>query len=430
MRRPHSITLTVLGTAVAVLAGSGAAAAAPLPVAAPKKNCPSASGGNIGKASVPKGAVKIYGHGWGHGMGMSQYGAQGAARLGCGYKTILKTYYHDVSLTKQNLNAPVVLNLGSGASKSKLQARTGSVRWSSSVRNVVQPKGTTWTVSRKTINSRPGIALFDDAGKRRMFVQNSGLMSAAHTGKVVNVYPYGGSTKLSTRYDTARFVGSKDGITVKEVITASDGQSAVQKYLMGLAEVPISWPIEALKAQTVAARTYLASKYSESSEAYVLSTTTYDQVYKGWDVESVDLAGTGRWRKAVTATNEQVLVDGSGRRIEALYSSSMGGYTENREYVWGNYEISYLKPVDDSRWDAASDNPFRNWSVGMSKKVFAKKFGFDSVSSYKVAARGKSSRQNGVTITGKIDGKKQTKTFTGAQARYRLGLKSPGFTFG
>ncbi len=104
--------------------------------------------------------------------------------------------------------------------------------------------GSTWTVSRKTINGQPGIALFDQAGKRRMFVQNAGVMSAAHTGKVVNVYPYGGSSALSTRYDTARYIGSGSGISVTETIMASGGYSAVQKYLMGLGEVPVSWPIE------------------------------------------------------------------------------------------------------------------------------------------------------------------------------------------
>ncbi|GLY28463.1 SpoIID/LytB domain-containing protein [Kineosporia sp. NBRC 101731] len=429
MRRPRSIAATVLGTALAVLAGPTVANAAVAPVSA-AKGCPSPGGSRISQAGVPKGAVKIYGGGWGHGMGMSQYGAQGAARLGCGYKTILKTYYYDASLSRKSLDAPVVLNLASGASSSKLQAVTGTVRWASPTRHVVQPTGSTWTVARKTIGGRQGIALFDQAGKRRMFVQNASVMSAAHTGKVVNVYPYGGSSALSTRYDRAAYIGSGAGIKVTETITASGGYTAVQKYLMGLGEVPVSWPIEALKAQTVAARTYLSTKYNADLKAYVLSAGTADQVYRGYAVESVDAAYGGNWRKAVIATANQVIVDGSGRTIEALYSSSMGGYTENREYVWGNYEISYLKPVNDSRWDEASDNPYRSWSVGMTRAAFAKKFGFDSVSSYSVAARGSAARVNGVKITGKIDGRKVTKTFTGAQARYRLGLKSPGFTFG
>ncbi len=433
MRRPRSIALTVLGTALAVMAGGTTANAAPPPVSAPAAvpgSCPSSGGAQVAPADVPRGAVKIYGHGWGHGMGMSQYGAQGAARLGCGYRTILKTYYANASLARRDLNAPVVLNLASGASTATLTAETGTVSWTGSSRRVIQPIGTTWSVVRKVINGRAGIGLLDETGRRRMFVPDAGVMAASHTGTVISLRPYGGSSVLRTRYDTARFIGSSAGIGVSEAITASDGSSAVQKYLMGLGEVPVSWPVEALKAQTVAARTFLSRKYNSALQAYVLSAGTADQVYLGYPVEQTDAAYGGAWRRAVAATDGQVVVDASGNPIEALYSSSMGGFTENREYVWGRYEISYLKGVDDSRWDAASDNPYRTWSVGMSRKAFARKFGFDSVSSWGVAQRGSLQRLSGVKITGTVDGRTVTRSFTGAEARYRLGLKSPGFTFG
>jgi peptidoglycan hydrolase-like amidase len=113
-----------------------------------------------------------------------------------------------------------------------------------------------------------------------------------------------------------------------------------------------------------------------------------------------------------------------------MYSSSMGGHTENRQYVYGNYGISYLKAVDDSRWDAASDNKYSAWSKGFTKKDLAKRFGFDSVTSWSVAKRGSSARLNGVRITGQKAGKTVTASFTGAQAKTRLGLRSPGFVFG
>jgi peptidoglycan hydrolase-like amidase len=116
--------------------------------------------------------------------------------------------------------------------------------------------------------------------------------------------------------------------------------------------------------------------------------------------------------------------------IEAMYSSSMGGHTENRQYVYGRYGISYLQAVDDSRWDNASSNPNRRWSKGFTKAGFAKRFGFDSVSSWSVAARGSRTRVNGVKIVGKRDGRTVTAWFTGAQARSKLGLRSPGFVFG
>src|SRR3954469_19232816 len=61
-------------------------------------SCPPSGGVTVAEAPTPEAAVKVFGHGWGHGMGMSQYGAQGAARLGCGYRTILDTYYADAAV--------------------------------------------------------------------------------------------------------------------------------------------------------------------------------------------------------------------------------------------------------------------------------------------------------------------------------------------
>jgi SpoIID/LytB domain protein len=393
-------------------------------------NCPSSGGMKVAEAPTPTAVVKVFGHGWGHGMGMSQYGAQGAARLGCSYKTILGTYYNNSSLAFRALDAPVLLSLASMATTAKLDAEGGTVRWVSGSRSAVQPQGTTWSVTRRTVSGRVGLVLLDDKGSRKMFVPDAGVLSARHTGTVVKVRPTGSTSGLRSRWGNGRFIGSSAGVRVAEVIGSGQDETAVQKYLMGLAEVPVSWPVEALKAQVVAARTYLSSKYSSSDQAYVLKTTTADQVYRGYDQEQADARLGGRWHQAVSATLGKVIVDSSGQTIEAMYSSSMGGHTENRQYVYGKYGISYLKAVDDSRWDNASDNPYRRWSKGFSTKDLAKRFGFDSVSSWTVAKRGSAARLSGVRITGRRDGKTVTVAFTGTQARGKLGLRSPGFVFG
>jgi SpoIID/LytB domain protein len=447
MSRRFSVQLAV-GCATAVLAASlSAGVSAPGPATGAELSglgalsgtglvaattCPAPGGAKIAEAATPQAAVKVFGHGWGHGMGMSQYGAQGAARLGCSYRTILGTYYHDSSVVKRALDAPVLLSLAQNSTTARLDAETGTVRWgaSSPSRHVVQPMGSTWLVARTILAGRIGLALKDATGTRRLFVPDGGVLSARHAGTVVKVRPTGSTSGLRTRWDSARFIGTGSGIRVSEVIGAGQGYTAVQKYLLGLAEVPVSWPMEALKAQVVAARTYLSSKYSASERAYVLRTTTADQVYRGFNQEEKDTALGGRWRRAVVATSGRVIVDSSGRTIEAMYSSSMGGHTENRQYVYGKYGISYLKAVDDSRWDNASDNPYRRWSKGFSKANLAKRFGFDSVSSWTVPKRGSAARLNGVLITGKKAGKTVTRSFTGTQARGKLGLRSPGFTFG
>jgi stage II sporulation protein D len=414
-----------------VLSGGAPTAAVHLSAASlVASTCPSSGGVKVAEAAAPTQAVKVYGHGWGHGMGMSQYGAQGAARLGCSYRTILGTYYRDSSVLKRSLTAPVVLNLASTASNSSLNAQTGPVTWSGSGRTALQPKGSTWSVVRRTVSGRVGLALLDVAGTQKLFVPNAAVLTAKHAGTVVTIHPTGSSSGLTTRWDSARFIGSAGGIAVTEVIGAGQGYTAVQKYLMGLAEVPVSWPLEALKAQVVAARTYLTSKYSSGTGSYVVRTTSADQVYGGFTQEKKDADLGGNWRKAVVATDGQVIVDGSGRVIEAMYSSSMGGHTEDRQYVYGSYGISYLKAVDDSRWDNASDNPYRRWSKGFSTADLAKRFGFDSVSSWSVPTRGSALRLGGVKITGKRAGKTVTAVFTGSQAKGKLGIRSTGFTFG
>lgn len=439
--------LLALGCAAAVVAGSapvvavaGSGAVVLGPVSGPQpalvsallsaSGCPSAGGAKIVEAPAPAGAVKVYGHGWGHGLGMSQYGAQGAARLGCGYRTILTTYYHNASVVHRTLSPNVLLKLAGRASRSKLEARTGRVKWVSGSRSAVQPKASIWSVTRKTVSGQVGLALLDANGTRKMFVPNGKTLSARHTGVVVQVRATGGRSGLVTRWDRALFIGSSSGIAVTELITSGKNFTAVQKYLMGLAEVPVSWPIEALKAQVVAARTYLTSKYKPTTKAYTVSITTSDQVYRGYPQEKADAGLGGRWHRAVVSTPGQVIVDAKGRIIEAMYSSSSGGYTENRRYVYGKFEISYLKAVNDSRWDNASDNPYRRWSKGFSTASLAKAFGFTSVSSWTLARRGTAARLHGVRITGKRAGQTVTVAFTGTQVRGKLALRSPGFIFG
>lgn len=423
---PAAAVLLVAGPATAA-PGSGPGNAAPRTVTAAA--CPSPGGAAVADAPAPSGAIKIYGHGWGHGMGMSQYGAQGAARLGCGYRTILRTYYRNTSLVERPMSASVVLALASASTRCTLLAETGPVQWRAGGASATQPAGSTWAAAARTVHGVRGVAALDAGGDVQVFAADGTALLARTGGNVVRVRATGSGAGLRTRWGTTRFVGTGAAVRVQHVI-GSGSLPAVQKYLYGLGEVPASWPVEALKSQVVAARTYLASKYSPAAHAYVLSTGTADQVYRGYDQEATDARVGGKWHAAVVASRNQVLVDGAGRIISAMYSSSMGGHTENREYVYGRYGISYLKAVDDSRWDNASDNPYRRWSAGFSRAAFASRLGFTTVTDWKIARRGSQQRLAGLEVTGVRSGRTVTVHFTGAEARYRLGLRSPGFEFG
>jgi stage II sporulation protein D len=115
----------------------------------------------------------------------------------------------------------------------------------------------------------------------------------------------------------------------------------LEDYLAGLINCEISsqWPMEAVKAQAVVARTYaLYQKNIRKNAPYHLESTVMDQVYEGCDIED------SRAVRGVKETAGQVLTYG-GALIQAFYHSSCGGHTEAVENVWGD-PLPYLQGVD------------------------------------------------------------------------------------
>lgn len=126
------------------------------------------------------------------------------------------------------------------------------------------------------------------------------------------------------------------GLTAVNIVPVDD-------YLLSVVpeEMPTDWPAEALKAQSVAARSFaLKSRGRHAAEGYDLCTTTHCQLYKG--IASEKTASTA----AVRATRGEVLTYG-GQPIEALFHTDSGGMTESSEDVWGN-PIPYLRAVRDT----------------------------------------------------------------------------------
>lgn len=118
----------------------------------------------------------------------------------------------------------------------------------------------------------------------------------------------------------------------------------VEEYLYGVvpAEMPTSWPLEALKAQAVAARTFTATRMNTiNSEGFHLFPDQRSQAYGGYNAEN------SRSNQAINETVGNILIDINGRIVtEALYHSNSGGHTENSENVWSS-AISYLKGKED-----------------------------------------------------------------------------------
>jgi stage II sporulation protein D len=387
--------------------------------------CPPAAGVPIAHAPdpVPKAPIVFRGHGWGHGLGMSQYGAQGAARLGCAYRRILRTYYTGTRVTGAAMPATVNVRMTENVRRASVTLVSGAVVWRNGRRIVfVQRVG---AVSVRRVGATSA-ALFHRARRVWMGPVSALGLRAVHRAGIVRLNspadPYG-KLPMSLRWDSISFRVDGGGMDVVKVFGNNRHGPAMDKYLLGLAEVPASWPRAALRAQAVAARTFAVQRAS------ALLPTVAHQNYNGYGYEAGDLAQGSKWRAAVWATSGQIIVDGSSRPIDAFYSSSMGGWTEDNVYSWGGSPISYLRPVNDSRWDRASDNPatLRSWTRGFTPRQVARALGFGRVTSVFVFRRGDPRRAAGVRVIGRRGGQPVTVWLDGFDVRNALGLLSPGF---
>jgi SpoIID/LytB domain protein len=187
------------------------------------------------------------------------------------------------------------------------------------------------------------------------------------------------TTWLNPHADWEVPVQDHEGVLIIE--PRSDGILLIERidperYLLGIAEVPFSWHTQALRAQVVAARTYLANLIANPRWG-VMATYGFDicdgtgcQVYKG----SGRGAGTA-WEEAVTATSGQILLAG-GTPAAAFYHSTSGTTTRSIQDVWtGSAPISYLQAVDVPEQDSA----FASWSYDLPLADFLHVLGHDDI---------------------------------------------------
>ena len=192
-------------------------------------------------------------------------------------------------------------------------------------------------------------------------------------------------------------------------------------------EMSAGWPMEALKAQAVAARTFaLYERGKHKQEGFDLCASTHCQVYEGTAKEAVSA------RSAVAATKSQVLEYG-GKPIYAAFHASSGGMTENSEDVWGSY-LPYLRAVKDD--DSAA--PSHHWQVKLTLpqlQLKLKRAGYDTgllkridLTPFQLGGGRSSDRSvSGRVQIVKFIGERRTAALTGNELRKVLGLKSTLF---
>jgi len=186
----------------------------------------------------------------------------------------------------------------------------------------------------------------------------------------------------------------------------------IEKYLTSVvgSEMPHKWPLEALKAQAIASRTYALKKIG--NDLYDIDSTQRDQVYNGLESK------TYKTNKAVKNTRSLVIIH-KNKLINALFHSSSGGMTENSEDVWRN-KYPYLISVKD--FD--HKNPKLYWKKIFSNKelqiLFPKIGGIKDIERLDVTQTGRVKNIKLIGNYGPID-------FSGENIRKKMGLKSSLF---
>ena len=333
--------------------------------------------------SAASGDWTIKGRGFGHGVGMSQYGAFGLAEHGKTYGQILSHYYSGTKLGEESGRVRVLLVTGQGS--------VGFSGAESACGEVLQPRR-----SYEFVASGGGVELRAAGGGR--------LASCGKRGKAGQTVKVDG--KGTYRGALLAIPGDGGLLAINEL--------SLEDYVRGVVpnEVPASWPAAALRAQAVAARSFgVATSRGGAFDHY---DDTRSQVYGGKASE------TKQTSAAVKATGGEV-VTFRGKPIVAYFFSTSGGQTESSEFGFsGGQSLPYLKAVDDPYDDTS---PYHSWTERLSdSEIESQLAGLFSgrLQRIEILERGDSPR----IVKARVVGSGGSQTVTGDTLRARLGLRS------
>jgi stage II sporulation protein D len=411
-RRRRLLTSTIAGIgAVALPAGIGVAFVAGRP---PPASSTAAAEVVIRPAS---GIWVVDGHGYGHGRGMSQWGARAAAAQGLSAERILAFYYRGT--TGRRIGDPTIrVSLGTGPGPVVRSAAGLRLTWPG--RQVALPTAGVlrWQVA------------VSGSGLRMKYRATSGALrwwgpalpaqvdvrSAAATLRMVR----GDGTSSAYRGVLTAVRSGSASITVNRL--------PLDTYLRGVVprESPASWPLQALRAQAVAARTYAyRAIQAPRSRSYDICDSTSCQVYGGAARYSPggsrlygEQASTDR---AIATTAGRVLTAG-GRVATTEYSASHGGWI-----AYGG--TSYLPGMRDPY---RAGDPYMYWRVRVRVVDVGRWLGFSRLDRLQVLGRDGQGEWGGRVVQVRLSGldgagKPRARTVSGSLLRSALGVRSTYF---
>ena len=351
-------------------------------------------------ASASAADLVIDGRGWGHGVGLSQYGAYGyALREGRDHRFILAHYY-------------------TGSDYGTAPATRMRVR----MKRARAPRLSGATTARAA--NRRRIRLRDERSYRFEALTSTRVrVIDLETGRtrarlLAPVTVSGGS---STVLHGAAENGLRNGAYRGRMVLSRDGGGvlvvnhvSLEHYLYGVvpAEMPASWAAEALKAQAVVARSYALTS-RRPGQPYDVFADVRSQVYRGV------LAEVDTTTAAVQATRARVVTVG-GEVAQTFFFSTSGGRTAGNEEGFGGAPLSYLRSVDDPYDDLS---PVHTWSARFTRREAERKL--RDVLSGRLQGLAVASRSpSGRAATVEVQGSKGNQTVSAGTIRTALGLRS------
>lgn len=337
------------------------------------------------------------GAGWGHGVGMSQWGAFGQALEGRTAPQILSHYYRGTTIGDADDSAQIRVSLIFDTARTLIRGKGGALRLVADTETLTVPAGV--TVEATIDNGGTADRTDDD----RVLVQAPGITRRSAQLQVVPdfiVEVVGPSEGFN--FDAAGneyrygLIDVRAGGGDLEVVN----QLAMNEYMKGIAEVPSSWPVEALRAQAMASRTYAhrqmaGTPWNQRGCLCHVFDTVQSQVFAGYTKETGP--GGANWVAATDSTVGKV-VRHNGALATTLYSSSTGGRTQNTADRFGgsSADFPYLTSVDD-RWSLAPYNPRSSWESRVTQGQIAALFALPDVNSVDLSDRNASGALVNVT---------------------------------
>ncbi|MEM7273232.1 MAG: SpoIID/LytB domain-containing protein [Actinomycetota bacterium] len=370
--------------------------------------------------------MELAGRGWGHGRGMSQYGALGYARdFGWSSAQILDHYY--------------------GGTSAGTAPRPGAVDPDNLRVDLVYLRGRATTVALDAGNlevlAPDGTVLHTATGAVRLTAQSGGLQLAVGSGcdggfadiallghTTVRVRATGNPADQSgllqacgpsyrTWYDGEIWaIATSSGQRTVNLVT-------VEGYLRGVVpnEVPALWPTETLQAQAVAARSYVLAGDTRWSGYADTCDSTLCQVYDGRYTTRGGLrsATHARTDAAIAATTDVVRLRGNGTVARTEFSSSSGGHTVDGDF-----------PAVVDLGDAVTSNPNHTWTAVVDLTSYEDEVDLGPLLGAAVVTRDGNGAWGGRVEQARFYFEDGVTTLTGDQVRRRFGLKSNWFRFG